>query len=294
MGLQTEHTPTEPPMALPPFHTESDTYSTSVTMDASTVGETTVTVAVHAPREREPAVLEAIYDHGSDLGFTPFYNKANDYEHAVRQDFTEAVLQEFPEHIRVLSHRQSLDGNEDTQQVEAVHSAIHVHDILDSVAESPAVIVDGNEQQAKPFVAALAGLRDDRPLVAHCQKSEFYYPTALLADLASNHLAHRINATDTMPPAEELVIPAPRAKQARAQEWGQAISATYRNSPEYTPPTLPALRGNTVRERVNCWYEGAVMPDEGADPPMSESVRRVVNALQRNGYEELAEKLREL
>jgi hypothetical protein len=281
-------------MALLPFRTESDSYSTSVTMDASTVGDTTVTVAVHAPRELEPAILEAIYDHGSAIGFKPFYNKANDFEHATRQDFTEAVLEEFPEHIRVLAHRQSLDGNEDTQQVEAVHSAIHVHDILETVAEPPAVIVDGNEQQAKPFVAALDGLRDNRPLVAHCQKSEFYYPAALLADLASNHLAHRINATDTMPPTGELVIPAPRAKQHRAQDWGRAISATYRNSPEYTPPTLPALRGNTVRERVNCWYEGAVMPHEGVDEPMSDSVTRVVNALQRNGYHDLAEKLREL
>jgi hypothetical protein len=174
-------------------------------MDASTVGDTTVTAAVYASREFEPAILEAIYDHRSGIEFKPFYNKANDYEHAVRRDFTEAVLQEFPEHIRVFSHRQSLDGNEDTQQVEAVHSAIHVHDILNTVAEPPAVIVDGNEQQAKPFVATLGGLRDDRPLVAHCQKSEFYYPAALLADLASNHLAHRINSTDTMPRAGELV-----------------------------------------------------------------------------------------
>lgn len=124
-------------MAILPFRTELDTYSTSVTMDASTVGDTTVTAAVHAPRELEPAILEAIYDHGSAIGFKPFYNKANDYEHAVRRDFTEAVLQEFPEHIRVFSHRQSLDGNEDTQQVEAVHSAIHVHDILNTVAEPP-------------------------------------------------------------------------------------------------------------------------------------------------------------
>ncbi len=59
----------------------------------------------------------------------------------------EAVLQEFPEHIRVFSHRQSLDGNEDTQQVEAVHSAIHVHDILNTVVEPPAVIVDGKSSR---------------------------------------------------------------------------------------------------------------------------------------------------
>lgn len=94
-----------------------------------------------------------------------------------------------------------------------------------------------------------------------------------------------------MPRAGELVIPAPRAKHHRGQDWGQAISATYRNSPEYT---LPTLRGNTVRERVNCWYDGAVMTHEGVDGPMSDSVTRVVNALQRNGYDDLAEKLREL
>ena len=58
-------------MALLPFRTESDTYSTSVAMDASTVGDTTVTAAVYASRELEPAVLEAIYDHGSGIEFKP-------------------------------------------------------------------------------------------------------------------------------------------------------------------------------------------------------------------------------
>lgn len=36
------------------------------------------------------------------------------------------------------------------------------------------------------------------------------------------------------------------------------------------------------------------MPHEGVDEPMSDSVTRVVNALQQNGYDDLAEKLREL
>jgi len=144
-------------MALLPFRTESDTYSTSVTMDASTVGDTTVTAAVYASRELEPAILEAIYDHGSGIEFKPFYNKANDYEHAVRRDFTEVVLQEFPEHIRVFSHRQSLDGNEDTQQVEAVYSAIHVHNILNTVVEPPAVIVDGKSSRPNRLSPHLEG-----------------------------------------------------------------------------------------------------------------------------------------
>lgn len=179
-------------MALPPFRTESDDYATSIVMDASTVGETTVTVAVHIPREREPAILNGIYEYGTDLDFKPFYHKANDFEYAERQTFTEDLIEEFHPHLTAFAHHQRLDSNEDTQQVKAIHSAIHVHDRLTTASEQPVVIVDGNEQQARPFVRALSGLRDDLPEVAHCQQSEYYYPTALLADITSNYLAHRI------------------------------------------------------------------------------------------------------
>lgn len=281
-------------MALPSFQAGSDRYTTSIVMDASTVGETTVTVAVHAPREREIAILNRIYEYGTDLEFKPFYHKAHDFEYTDRQEFTEALIEEFHPHLAAFAHHQRRDSNEDTQQVEALHSAIHVHDRLMASDEPPIVIVDGNEQQARPFVRALSGLRDELPDVAHCQQSESYYPTALLADLVSNYLAHRLDDGDPSAAVDDLVLDAPRAKSHRGAEWGQSVSALYQDRVEYEPAPLPLLRGDSVRERVNCWYQGAVAQDSGVDRPFSESLTAVINALERDGYEELAEILREL
>ena len=281
-------------MALAPFETDDDTYTSSITMDASTVGDTTVTVAVHAPREREPDILTTIYEHGDAIGFKPFYDKANDYEYPVRREFTEGVLRNASARIVAFSHRHLRDGNQDTQQVEAVHSAIHVHDLLEEVTELPVVIVDGNEQQAEPFVKALSGLREDRVPVAHCLQSEYYYPTALLADLTSNYLAHRAEELGATLLGDDLIVPAPRAKQVRGDDWGVAINATYEHAIDYSPLSLPGLQGETVRERINCWFQGVVATDSGVDRPMSDSLTRVAGALRRHGHSDLATVLEDL
>jgi hypothetical protein len=281
-------------MPLTPFEIGSETYSVSITMDASTVGATTVTTGVCAAREHEPTILDAMYEHGSDIEFKPFYHKANDFDISVRRDLTEAVLAECSDHVTAFAHQQQYGRNEDTEQIEAVHSALLVHDLLNDLAVSPVVIVDGNEQQAQPFVDALSGLRDDHPVIAHCQRSELYYPTALLADLTSNYLAHRLENTTLSSPPSDHPVRAPVAKHARKDDWGRAMSAIYQDQTDYSPPALPALRGDTVQERITCWHQGAVAPDSSADRPLSGSVRRVVVALERAGYEDLADTLQEL
>jgi hypothetical protein len=95
-------------------------------------------------------------------------------------------------------------------------------------------------------------------------------------------------------PPEDLPVRAPLAKHTRGRDWGHVMSAMYQRTPEYSPPTLPAQRGETVRERINCWHQGAVATDAGVDRPLSDSVRPVVTALERGGYEDLAAILREL
>jgi hypothetical protein len=281
-------------MALPPYRTDGAEYATSIVMDASTVNQTTVTVVVHAPREREPAILDAVYEHGTDLDFKPFYHKSNDFEYPERQAFTEALIKDFHPHLAAFAHHQRYDSNEDTQQIEALHSAIHVHDRLTAASEQPVVIVDGNEQQARPFVRALSGLREELPEVAHCQRSEYHYPTALLADLVSNYFAHRLDRGEFSTNPDDLPLDVPRAKRDRSPEWGRAVSTLYQDGITYVPAALPPRRGESVRERVNCWYQGAVAPNSGVDRPMSDSLTPVVNALERGGYEELAAVLREL
>jgi len=260
-------------------------------MDASTVGKTTVTVAVYASREQEPAILEALYEHGSELGFKPFYEKANNFDHERQREFCERVIESQESHLTAFAHNKEQDGNSNTQQIEAVHSAIHVDDLLSSDT-NPLVIVDGNEQQATPFIRALSGLRTDSPMITHCLQSEYYYPTALLADLTANYLAHSIenNRYDYSNP----VLQAPRAKDACGDKWGQAFSSMYQDSINYSPPELQRMRGESVRERIRCWYEGAVALDGGTERPMSDSLNPVVQALRREGFEELANVLAQL
>jgi len=278
-------------MPLRPFRIQSDELTSSIALDASTVGDTTVTVAAAAERSEEPAILEALYDCGADIGFKPFYHKANDFEYQERQEFCEALIRDFHHHLAAFSHQGEHDGNDNTAQIEAVHSAIHVDDLLATSEDDPLVIIDGNEQQGRPFTRALGGLRSELPVVGHCLQSESYYPAALLADLVSNHLANKIEtgAFDPLDPQ----LPAPRAKHARS-EWGQAFSAMYRDGVDYTPPDLMSRRGSTVRERICCWYEGAVAMDAGADRPLSDSLRPVIAALRRGGFEEVAQTVEEL
>ena len=260
-------------------------------MDASTVGETTVTVAVYTSREEEPAVLEALYEHGADLDFKPFYEKSNTIERQAQREFCEEVIQSQQSHLTAFAHNENEEGNTNTRQIEAVHSAIHVDTLLTS-DDNPLIIIDGNEQQATPFLRALSGLRSERPTVAHCLQSEYYYPTALLADLTANYLAHSIESGtyDHLNP----VLPAPRAKKAHAAKWGQSFSSMYQNNIVYEAPEIQRMRGETVRERICCWYKGAITMDGGEERPLSDSLNPVTQALRRDGFDTLADILADI
>jgi len=279
-------------MPLPPFRLPSSESSSSIVIDASNVGDTTVTVAVSAPRAQEVAFLESIYEHGSEMGFKPFYHKSNNFQFRERRRLCEGLIRDHRQYLSAFAHSQT-NGNANTEQIEAVHSAIHVDDLLEDPT-GPLVIVDGNEQQATPFIQALSGLRTELPTVTHCLQSEWYYPTALLADLASNYLAHSIERGEY--DYADPLLAAPRAKHSRSNAWGRAFSAMYRNGggEEYSPPEIPNLRGESVRERICCWFHGAVAMDAGAGRPMSDSLTQVVQALRREGYADLAATFEEL
>ncbi|WP_317175787.1 hypothetical protein [Halomontanus rarus] len=260
-------------------------------MDASTVGQTTVTVSAHATREQEIAILDSIYEFGTEYGFKPFYNKANDFDYRVRRKFTKNILQANQEHLSAFAHSQRSKGNINTQQIEAVQSALLVSDQLSGDSDTLA-IVDGGKQKAIPFVKALSGLQTDLPVVAHCLQSEYYYPSALLADLAASYLAHSLENGEY--DYTDPLLPTPHAKETRNNDWGKAFSGLYKNNIEYTPAELPSQRGDSVRERICCWYDGAVMPDRGAEVPLSDSLNPIVGSLRREGFEDLARIIEQL
>lgn len=259
-------------------------------MDASTVGDTTITTAALTTRTQEIEILESIYESGSEIEFKPFYHKSNNFEHAEISDFATDILEAHQDSIAAFRHDMAQDGNTDLHQVEAVHSAIHVSDFIQD--SSPLVIVDGNEQKARPFLRALSGLESDLPPVAHCQQAELYYPSALLTDIAANYLAHTIDSGEYE--SQEAAVRAVNAKQARSDAWGQSYHGIYASTTPYSSADVQNLRGDTVRERVYCWYEGAVMRGGDAQPPMTDSLTRVIAALRRDGFERVASNIEQL
>ena len=267
---------------MQPFQTASDEFHSSVALDASTVDDVTVTVGVKTTRQGELDILETIYEYATENDFKPFYNKANSLDPTADREFIGYLISEAQDHLAAYAHTH--EGSAQTQQVEAVHSAIIVNDIYAS-GEEPLVLVDGGGQKAKPFVRAYSGLRTASPSTAHCIKAELYYPAALLADLTANFMATRI-ANGTYDYSEPL-LRAPLAKQTRSNEWGPAYSAFYSSNATYEPVALPHHRGDTVRERIRCWFDGAVAP-QNAPTPETDSITPIVNYARQNGYENVA------
>lgn len=267
---------------MQPFQTASDEFHSSIALDASTVDGVTVTVGVQTTRQDELEILETIYQYAAENGFKPFYDKANSLTREDDRAFIKGLINASRDHLIGYSHFH--DGNAQTQQVEAVHGAIIVGDIYAS-GEKPLVLIDGGEQKAKPFLRAYSGLQPSLPPTAHCIKAELYYPAALLADLTANFMAARI-ARETYDYSDPL-LRTPPAKQTRSAEWGPAYSAFYNNEISYDPVGLPHYRGETVRERIRCWFDGAVAP-ETASTPETDSISPIINYARENGYDTVA------
>lgn len=265
---------------MQPFQTASDEFHASVALDASTVEDVTVTVGVQTTRREELAILDAVYEHAD--GFKPFYNKANSLSRSREKEFIQTLIDDTQEYIVAYQHLH--EGNAQTQQVEAVHGAVIVDDIYAS-GEEPLILIDGDEQKAKPFLRATSGIRPSLPPTAHCIKAELYYPAALLADLTANFMASRI--ADGGYDYSDPLLRVPPAKQTRGDVWGRAFSAFYDNNITYDPVALPHRRGETVRERIRCWFDGAVAPGE-APVPETDSVTPIVNYARKNGYDNVA------
>lgn len=271
-----------------PFRTGDSTFQSSITMDSSTVGNTTVTVAVHLQRTQAPAVLESIYRYGESIGFKPFYHKSNDFEFEDRSQMCDSLIREHFPSIHAFSHTYRDKSTRQTLQIEALHSAIWVDELLSNLEDNPLIIVDGNEQQVKPFLAALNELREELPSTAHCQKSEQYYPGALLADLSANHLAHQIQR-------DQINRSKIRdASHSHSEQWGKANYGLRANSVEYTPAPLANQRGATVKQRINCWYNGSMMTGNDAVTPATDSLHPLSNKLKEAGFDILASQLSQL
>lgn len=274
-----------------PFESAGTKMESSIAIDSSTRGDTTVTIAVElADRDEEFRLLDrlsAIARQENVSDFKLFSSKAQDIEIENNIQFFERLIEDCRE--RIVGHHHVRKGSETAHEIEAVHTALLVDSILDPY-EDCVTIIDGGKQKARPAVNALSGLRDALPSIAYCFKSETYYPQSLLADLVASYLSHLVN-TGKYDYADPL-LRAPYAKRSE-DRWGEAFSAMKRRSEDYQIVDLAALRGSSPSQRVQCWYHGG-MAQEDAEPPSSDTITPIIKLADENGYDSAKAELERL
>lgn len=267
------------------FDTGDKAFSRSIALDASTVGQVTVTVAVPATRKQEWRILETIYSNAGKAEFRPFLDKANDLRYDQNTEFFEAITREAPRRVLATAHL-GQDGS-DPARIEAVQSAILISELIEPES---LVLVDGNAEKATKFAKAISGISSAIPPTTHCLRAEQYYPTALLADICASHLAHTI----THPRDCLSVTPiAPQSKREYDSKWGKAYSALYNAQADYERTQIVQKRGRSVKERICCWYDGRVSVGDGEYPSI-DSLNRIVNFAEQNGFQQVADQLSEI
>lgn len=264
-----------------PFRTGETTYEQSIAIDASTIGEITITVAVSADRDDELDILDSIYSAAEGYPFFPFRDKSHDLRYEESVGLFEAVIDANSNRLKATTHL-GRDGS-NSERVEAVQSAVLVKEFGD---EDSLIILDGDEEKAERFGRAISGISDSCPPIATCIQSELYYPTSLLADLCASHLAYEI---DHPRHCSEVTPIAPITKEEYNHLWGPAYNELINSSNViYTEP-IEQRRAETVPTRMNCWFEGRM---GGGEPiRFDSSVQPIVRYAQRQGYKELATRL---
>ena len=267
-----------------PFRADEAAYERSLAIDASTIGDITVTVAVSANRSDELAILENIYAAAEGYPFFPFRDKSHDLTHKDCTEFFETVVQENSQYLKATTHL-GRDGS-DPERIEAVQSAVFAEQMG---VENAVVILDGNEDKAERFGRAMIGISGSYLPITTCIQSELYYPTSLLADLSASHLAYEIGHPRH---CSEVTPTAPVTKEKFNHLWGPAYNEIVNSSIPVPTEPIKHRRAETVPARMNCWFKGVM---GGGEPVQFESsVRPIVQYARREGYEELATRLSEV
>lgn len=265
-----------------PFSAGETAYERSIALDGSTVGDITVTVAVSTSRSDELDVLESIYRATEDLPFFPFRDKSRNLDRTDHSSVSEELIAVNHDRLSAIAH--VADDGSDQQRIEAVQSAVLVGDLdLDETL----VILDGDRPKAKRFGHAIGGISESRPPTVTCIKSEFYYPTCLLADLCANYLAYEIEG-----PTDCNDVALPVHVDKRHQNWGSAYAEMVNATGSVQIEPIERRQADTVPQRVNCWFNGTM---GGGDPvQFGGSVQPIANHAENEGYGELARWLSEI
>ena len=274
---------------MQPFQGDSHTFSGSIALDASTIGNVTVSVCVYATRADEIAILDSIRHAADRTGttFIPFKSKSHHFDKADQSRFFEEVITETDATIRGL-HFEHHSANRNQHYTEGVLSAILVKQLYSTVSPDTVVLFDGDTTKIDVFSGAYAGITDaELPPVTNSYQAELYYPHALLADLTAGYLAQRITSGDYDYADPLLRVPA--ATHATSDLWGQAFSHLQRNDPPSDDRIgAGTAQGATEQERARIWYSGLMGRTPG-DAQTGPAIGIVAKHLRERGYEALAE-----
>lgn len=266
------------------FRSTDAKYYRSIAADTSTINDISVTTVVRANRDEELEILDSIYSAAEGHPFYPFRDKSHDLVYSDSVDFFEEVVESNLERVTTAVHL-GRDGS-DEERVEAVQSAILVNQMN---PHDELVILDGAADKGDRFANAYDGISRTLPPLATCIQSELYYPSSLLADITSSHLAFQIEHPRH---TSEVTPETPIAKEAYNDQWGKAYNSMVTESVDTSLESIPRRRAETVRTRIHCWYEGCM--GGGPPYPTDRSVNPIVKYAQQQGYDELAARLSEV
>lgn len=266
-------------------------YDTSISLDASTIGDVTAAVGVVATRRGEVEILESILEAAQETGveFVPFKSKSRHYDKREDRKFFERVIRDHEERISSF-HFRHRSASRNQHYVEAVLSALLVSDVISDVEIAPLVIIDGDEQKTTAFARAAKGTSMDKlPPIANCYQAELYYPHSLLADLTAGYLAKRIDS-GVYDYADPL-LRSPAADRVRSDQWGTSFNHLRTKSPGFRErANIGSSYGQTERERVKIWFS-ALMGRQPSDSSPSIPFDHVKTRIREDGYVLLADEL---
>lgn len=257
----------------------------SVGFDGTHRSGVVVTVGISITREQEALLLEDLYQSLHSYGYDPFRTKSRDLDLPPGEVID--VLKRCSGEVGVYYHTDGVNLG----YAEPTHSAMLMQD-LEAPPQDTVAIVDGGDGHAKKLYRAADGMGISPPPVAHCPRSELYYPHLLLADLAAGVIADKLNddattlhGTTPSDPVRVLEDTTPSSYQG---DWNRGYEAVARKSGRTPEPPFVQRRADSVRERVACWFHGYFGTTNGPAPD-SDSVTPVISRLQHLDCREVAE-----
>lgn len=255
------------------FTVDDDSFPRSIGFDATERPGLVVTVGVLLNRAQEATLLDDLHQMIYDDGYRPFRTKSRDL--SLPPEKVKQLLLRCNGEVGICVHQDDVK----LPFAEAAHSAILL-DELSVTTDETIAIVDGDQSRADQLDQTAGAIDVVPPSITNCAQSELYYPHLLLADLVAGVVAETLTEDPTAFPSASPDGPVETTLETTPREgrWGRGYSAAARGEGEVRRAKFEQRYGDSVRERVSCWFHG-VFGKKHAPPPESDGVRPVVGRL---------------